>query len=367
MFISLLLAYVAVLHPAAKSPSSIASFSIQSSHLQQSSEEVDALQRAANGGDASAQLKLAQAYEDGNGVPKDVVQAAAWYRKAAEQGNAEAQNSLGVMYHVGEGVDENKRLAVEWYEKAARQRNANAMFNLGVAYYNGDGVQVDDDLSYAWFVLAEEAGNPQAVGAVARAESTLPRWQITDGYKKIAQLCDAGPDAPQNRAEAASWWLKAATRGDHEAQVAIANHFLEGRGVPQDFSRARYWCTRAAKDGNAAGQYCLGYIYQRGFGVPGNAKTARLWYEAAAKRANVASIRAMAEMDEAGEGAKADPVEAVAWYAMLAVVGDKDALERIIRLKSQMTRKQWKEVEKRLPHFSVDPKKLDELLQSAIH
>ena len=43
-------------------------------------------------GKALAQLNLGWCYAAGLGVPLDLVQAAAWYRKAAEQGNAEAIN-----------------------------------------------------------------------------------------------------------------------------------------------------------------------------------------------------------------------------------------------------------------------------------
>ena len=49
-------------------------------------------------GNAEAQTDLAFMYAAGQGVPKDTVQAAAWYRKAADQGNAQAQSSLGYMY-----------------------------------------------------------------------------------------------------------------------------------------------------------------------------------------------------------------------------------------------------------------------------
>ena len=56
-------------------------------------------------GDATAQCNLASCYEIGDGVAKDQVEAAAWYRKAAEQGHAGGQGSLGVCYSRGEGVE----------------------------------------------------------------------------------------------------------------------------------------------------------------------------------------------------------------------------------------------------------------------
>src|SRR5580658_6365962 len=50
-----------------------------------------ALMAKANGGDAAAQVQVAQAYEKGNQVKQSYAQAAAWYRKAADQGNVEAE------------------------------------------------------------------------------------------------------------------------------------------------------------------------------------------------------------------------------------------------------------------------------------
>jgi len=41
-------------------------------------------------GDADAQFNLGQAYKLGRGVPADLVQAEAWYRRAAKQGHLQA-------------------------------------------------------------------------------------------------------------------------------------------------------------------------------------------------------------------------------------------------------------------------------------
>src|SRR5579864_6884354 len=114
-----------------------------------SASEAAQLQSKAEAGNAEAQLGLARAYQDGNGVPRNDERAVKWYRKAADQGNAIAQNNLGVMYRNGNGVEKSKEQAVNWYRKAARQQYGSAMFNLGAAYYNGDGVSIDDSISYA--------------------------------------------------------------------------------------------------------------------------------------------------------------------------------------------------------------------------
>ena len=126
-------------------------------------------------GDAVMQLKLARAYEHGDGVSQDTRLAAKWYTRAATQGNAEAQDRLGELLLTGEGIEQDKEAAITWFQRSARQGNASAMFNLGAAYYNGDEVGVSDVLSYAWFVLAREAGNQRAAEAMQRAESQNAR------------------------------------------------------------------------------------------------------------------------------------------------------------------------------------------------
>lgn len=320
----------------------------QSSAPQLTSEQIASLQSAAASGDAAAQFKLALAYEKGDGVPQDPGKAFEWCKKSADQGNADGETELGVMYRLGEGVGEDRQLAVQWYEKASRQGNARAMFNLGAAYYNGDGVPIDDSLSYAWFVLAKEAGSPEAVAAVARGDAELPALRITSAYKRLAELCEDGKYVPENQTESASWWLKAAKRGDHEAQLGIANKLINGQGVARDFAQARYWCERVAKGGlygESSGDYCLGYIYQHGLGVPSDMKAARKWYELAGALATAASIRALAQMQEAGEGAKPDPVGAARSYMQLAMFkNDDSAIQQVIRLKNEMSTMQWNDL-----------------------
>ena len=57
--------------------------------------DIAALRVQANAGDADAQFKLGSAYDLGQSVPQDYVQAVSWSRKAAEQGHAKAQYLLG--------------------------------------------------------------------------------------------------------------------------------------------------------------------------------------------------------------------------------------------------------------------------------
>jgi uncharacterized protein len=55
------------------------------------------MRREAEQGDAGAQYNLGIAYANGQGVPKDIEQATAWWRKAAEQGHESAKVALAIL------------------------------------------------------------------------------------------------------------------------------------------------------------------------------------------------------------------------------------------------------------------------------
>ena len=91
-------------------------------------------------GHAGAQVSLGNMYLQGQGVPRDPGQAAAWFLKAVWQGVAQAQANLGLMYARGDGVPEDSAEAVFWLRQAAGQGHAHAQGNLGLMYAKGDGV-----------------------------------------------------------------------------------------------------------------------------------------------------------------------------------------------------------------------------------
>ncbi len=83
-------------------------------------------QKVAEQGDVSGELHLAALYRDGGkGFPRDMAQAAAWYRKAAEQGDAGAQGTLGTLYSMGQGVPQNYVEAYYWLDLAAAVKGPN--------------------------------------------------------------------------------------------------------------------------------------------------------------------------------------------------------------------------------------------------
>ena len=108
----------------------------------------------ANRGNPVSQSKMGIRFANGEGVPKDQVEAFKWFRKAAEQGDARAQFTLGRCYANGVGVPLDDLLAVSWFRKAAEQGDPTAQFDLGFCYYHGKGVPKDLVEAYAYFNIA---------------------------------------------------------------------------------------------------------------------------------------------------------------------------------------------------------------------
>ena len=125
----------------------------------------DIKQERLNGLTREALIKisvLGYCYANGEGVAKDLSEAARLYKLAAKQGNANAQANLGFCYYSGEGVVEDLSKAVELSTLAANQGHAAAQSNLGFCYYSGEGVVKDLSKTVEFYTLAANQGNASA-------------------------------------------------------------------------------------------------------------------------------------------------------------------------------------------------------------
>jgi|GEM_PF-1746379 len=113
------------------------------------------LKKAAENGDAQAQVELGVKYDSGDGVPKDEAEARKWYRKSAEQGNDSAQFYLGAIYYVGRGTPKDLSEAAKWFRKSAEHGTSSAPgYFLSIIYEDGIGVPKDLAEAYMWINLA---------------------------------------------------------------------------------------------------------------------------------------------------------------------------------------------------------------------
>ena len=222
-------------------------------------DKIEQLRKDAEQGDAVSQFELGWCYDFGEGVEKDMKQAAEWYRKAADQGVANAQFNLGNCYLNGEGVEKDPKMAVHWYRKAAEQGNAYAQFNLGCCYLNGEGVEKDLKQAVYWYRKAADQGNAYA------------RFNLGQCYFN-------GKGVEKDLKQGAEWFRKAAEQGDADAQYNIGLCCKKGWGVEKDMKQAAEWFRKAAEQGNTHAQFSLGSCYDGGLGIAKDHLEAIKWY-----------------------------------------------------------------------------------------
>lgn len=125
-------------------------------------------QNAANS-DPEAQFVLGKMLETGSGIPRDVGEAAEWYRRAADHGHAAAQFHLGAMYGRGEGVRRDHSEAVRWHQRAAGAGYRDALYPVAYAYEHGIGVSKNPEDALLWYRKSADQGVHYAMDRIARA------------------------------------------------------------------------------------------------------------------------------------------------------------------------------------------------------
>lgn len=103
--------------------------------------------------------ELGLKYANGDGVEKNMEEAAKWYRLAADQGHVFSRNNLGACYYYGRGVQQDYAEAKKLFQLAAEKGDDYALYNLGLCYYYGRGVKQDYTESSRLFQMFKDRGH----------------------------------------------------------------------------------------------------------------------------------------------------------------------------------------------------------------
>jgi TPR repeat protein len=137
----------------------------------------------------------------------------------------------------------------------------------------------------------------------------------------LGWMYEKGNQVPQDFAEAAKWFRKAAEQGNADAQFKLGTMYDNGQGVPRDYAEATKWFRKAAEQGVVAAQYNLGLMYSSGQGVPQDFIEAAKWYGKAAEQGHPEAQFNLAVCCEDGRGVLQDYLEAAKWYGRAAGQG----------------------------------------------
>jgi TPR repeat protein len=353
---------------------------------------LDALKKAAEGGDAKAQLDLAKRFFKGDGVDQNPTTAFGWALKSAENGNAEAMNVVALAYDEGAGVTkdedksnswtkkaagaghpeaqlryartfgdayrrpyilgdkdqqpENARQYIEWLEKSARQNNLQAKYLLGMTYLLGATplldfqgkekkvIEPDTEKALPMLKEAADAGYWQAQWALAVLYQS--------GFGKIST----------DKAESDKYWKLMTAQTDPDVQGKIGDLYHETnkkyytagknkyQGKDLDFDGtnkvAQEWFQKAAEKDNKSALHELGTMYRDGVGVYKDDQKSLDYFKRSAMAGHYASMGALAFAYLEGKGTIRDYAEAHKWLMKAADEDDKSKWSDVHRVRNAL-------------------------------
>ena len=112
-----------------------------------------------------------------------------WYIKAAEMGNADAQVNLGVFYHLGHAVKQDYAKALEWFTKAAQQGDAGAQYLTANALYNNRGAPPNmtakdrEAQALYWYKKSAAQGAQNSIASSGVDEKINTAWRTANAAK----------------------------------------------------------------------------------------------------------------------------------------------------------------------------------------
>ena len=183
----------------------------------------------------------------------------------ANTGYPEAQYELGRRLLLGnKGMPRTPESALPWLFLSAEGGDHRAMAAIAACYERGIGVKKSVDSARSWYIKAAEEGNPHAVLALIRMESSLGSPEATLRWLSVLAETDsvgaqllcgklylAGYGGEKSAEQAVRYLRFAAMQGCGEACYLMACCYAEGIGVPRDHALMLGWLVNAASAGYA--------------------------------------------------------------------------------------------------------------------
>lgn len=107
----------------------------------------------------------------------------------------------------------------------------------------------------------------------------------------------------KDRAQAATWFRKAADQNHAAAQAVLGYFFERGDGVKADPAEAAKWYRKAAEQNHSDGLFNLGRAYEHGIGLSKDLAQARTYYQKAAAAGSRDAQQALANLGKGPEQA----------------------------------------------------------------
>lgn len=318
-------------------------------------EAVRHIAAAARDGYPEAQARLGVCYLRGLGVPACQSEARFWLERAADGGDASARTELASLalsgvsgpYNRGPFPERDDRkepnypLAADLARQAARAGSAEAKALLAAilrlapwaAEAGDDPVTLNRDsaqagwplgqLGYAMAMMARgtEEATREANGLLsAAADSGLPTAHFLFGA-----MAETGTGMAPDMAAAVTHYRAAAEHGHAGARTRLGLALLTGRGTKRNLTEAETWLRRAANSGEALAAAALGDFHASAERDPPHLEEAAHWYRLAAEHGYPGAARLLARIIANGVEGQPDPTEIAAWLETAIERGETGA------------------------------------------
>ena len=270
-------------------------------------------------GDATAIRKLAEAYEFGVGVPKDVSRAFAYYELGAATGEKASLARLADKRYLG--IDQ---VGADWVKTAALYDKLGSIFSEAELYnQGGHGLEKDQPKALTLFIRSFETGEQPVAAAGRLAEIYEERgdfqnaltWLLKGDEKydqfrclKVAEFYYYGKGTGVDRGAAALWQERYLETGDKRYAVRKWIDYLK------DHPDMLVEFERLAANGNGSAQFLMGK-FNRWNSNPGRAND---WFKRAANNGNLAAQVAYGESLLDKDSPQYDPAEGKRWILKAA-------------------------------------------------
>lgn len=233
--------------------------------------------------------------------------------------NGKASLHLAQMYELGEVVYKNLLKAIEFYEKASQQNCSEATYYLAELYARGtQEVAVDISKACGYYLLASQQGHASAIAswrAWAQRGPAEVQYRLGYDYYRTLSLGYRNYSTHYDIPNAVTWCVKAEIQGHSLAVVYLSGTFLaevmwtiareydsSTFNIEKSKKKALEYAVKASSLGFKEASAYVAHIYQQGNqGVRANHQKSFEYYALAAKQGQDSARQTLEQIAESGD------------------------------------------------------------------
>jgi TPR repeat protein len=298
--------------------------------------------RCADAGCATAMVEYGKYLRAGKGVPQDKTAAASYFRRAAVLGDAEGLYRLARLLRYGDGVVRNEVEAAQLFKAAGDAGHSFALNSYGEMLESGLGVEKDIPRAVEYYKMSSDQACPEGMYNLADMyhHGRHVEQNVREAVRLYTLAADAGfaearhplyeiwkygeGEIPANPMRAACAAEDHAAQDEFLGLVEYADVLENGIGVTIDHATARELLAKAHSARFASEQCKYGCFLDQGKGCRRDQAKAMEYYRISAGHGNTLAMMNLGCCYHNGDGVETNLAEAANWFKRAADLGDRD-------------------------------------------